>query len=99
MGGLVLLVGGTAVNGSPGCEGRERETLAFDESRCVHMKSAILRSGAKNEREKGDSMMSRKERLELVLSIRDTSVGGRLPNARERRPTQSWTGRNDAKMD
>lgn len=73
-----------------------REKSGFDESRYVHIKSALSRSLAEKECERGNGMMSRKERLELVLSIRDTSVGGGPPNARERRPTQSSTSRNDA---
>lgn len=76
-----------------------REKSGFNESRYNHIKSAISWSLAGKECEKGNGMMSRKERLELVLSIRDTSVGGGPPNARERRPTQSSTSRKEAKME
>lgn len=86
MDGLVAVMGGVAAALVA------IEKSEFDESRYIHIKSAIPRSIAAKECEKGNGMMSTKERLELVLSIRDTSVGGGPPNARERRPTS----RNDA---
>lgn len=95
MGGLVLVVGGTARQWQLRSRERRWTLMSLD---VFHIKSAISRGIAKNEREKGNSMMSRKERLELGLSIRDTSMGGTTAK-RQRKETDTELGRSQRRED